>query len=239
MNYKLAVLSVCDSFYARRPQTQIVTRLMEKWGYDYRPYVDPLWQGWPDKVRCYTRDVPALLGTGVTHVMFIDAADVMMLCGPDELMERWTAFNHPWVYNAEVNIWPPNSFTPEEYPTPPGVFRYINGGAYLGELEHVAGWYNKWTNFGKDPIVCEKSDQHWMAERMVKHYPEAIILDQNCEVFQCGCGARVGPEPAIQISPGKVYNRLTDTYPVVIHANGGDDIIADTEWRTLWSSLLD
>ena len=233
MDYKLAVLSVCDYAFSQMPKTHAVSQIMDRFGYDYRLYVDPLWHGWPSKVKYYTEAVPKLLDTDpdITHVMFIDSSDVVLLCGPDELMARWKQFNHPWVYNAEPHIWPLNSFQPEDYPTPPDAYyRYLNGGAYIGELKHVAHYYRKWT---ETPIVCEKSDQHWMAERYLLDHPDAIQLDHGCKLFQCMCGS----DWLVDIVPGHLYNRETETDPKVIHFNGGTDITA-TDRRALWSQLV-
>ena len=229
MKHKLVVTSICDRFFATMPKTAAITDILHKWGYDYRPYVDLLWYGWPSKVYYYTDYVKTLLGEA-THIMFIDSSDVVLLCGPDELMERWAAFDHPWVYNAEPHIWPPNSFTPEDYPTPMVNNRYINGGAYIGEVEHVAYWYDQWT---QTPIVCEKSDQHWMAERFLKHWPDAIKLDTNCDLFQCMCGN----DWNVTVTPGHLHNNMTGTDPAVIHFNGGTDITA-LDRRGLWDCLI-
>ena len=160
--YKLVVSSVCDYAFSQKPKTKVVADILAKWGYDYRLYVDPLWHGWPSKVDYYTSYAKTLIGEA-THLLFIDSSDVVLLCGPDELMERFYEFNHPWVYGAEAAIWPPNTYQPSDYPTPPDAYdRYLNGGVYLGEVEHIAHYYAKWT---ETPIVCDKSDQQWMAER--------------------------------------------------------------------------
>jgi len=162
--------------------------------------------------------------------MLMDARDVVLLAGEEEIMERWESFDHPWVYNAEPFIWSPGSFEPDDYPPCDTLYRYLNAGVAIGEREHIIGWFNSWTL----PLYLPTGDQDWMAARYLDSYPAAIKLDSNCELFQCLCGSMVGDDPYVTIERGKVYNRMTDTYPLVIHANGGSDITLppfDTLWR--------
>jgi hypothetical protein len=231
MDYKLKVLSVVDQAYSVLPRVHAVTDILNHWGYDYTMKVDPLWFGWPSKLIGFI-DLVKNLDESYTHVMLIDAADVVVLAPPDQVMEQWLKFEHPWVYNAEPHIWSPGSFTPEEYPTPECTYRYLNSGASIGERAHILNWYEQWTEgFTKDPD-CKKGDQDWVAERFIKYYPIAIKIDINCELFQCMCGS----DWLTQIKPGAVYNTETETYPLIIHFNGGTDITA-SDRRGLWEQL--
>jgi len=158
---------------------------------------------------------------------------VVVLAGPDEVMERWREFEHPWVYNAEPFIWSPDSFQPEDYPTPDVTYRYLNSGAYIAEREHLVECFDRWTI----PCYLPRGDQDWMAARFIKEYPDAIALDYGCELFQCMCGSLVGDEPHCTIEPGKVVNHVTETEPLIIHFNGGDDITAPNR-RLLWEAMI-
>lgn len=232
---KLVVTSCTDLAFSRKPATEVIRQIMDKWGYDYRPYVDSLWYGWPSKLEYLIRACHEM--TDATHIMMIDAQDVVILCDPDELMERWAAFNHPWVYNAEPFIWSPNSFQPEDYPTPDVVFRYLNAGASISNREHMVKWFDKWTDFGKNKVVCKRGDQDWMAAHFISGYPDAIKLDINCDLFQCMCGSEVEEAPHVEVGPGHVHNLTTGTSPAVIHYNGGTDITEDKR-RVLWTPLV-
>lgn len=220
-------------------RTEAVTALLNHWGFDYRPVVDESWIGWPSKMLRFIRIAHELAAGGdYTHLMFIDARDIVLLTGPDEIMERWRKFNHPWIYSAEPNIWSPNSFTPEQYPTPDCVYRYLNGGASIGEVVHISEYFNKWTDDGENlPLSLPRGDQDWMAARFIEEYPDAIMLDHDCELFQCMCGSLVGPNPRCSIMPGKVVNHTTGTEPLIIHFNGGDDITSPSR-SILWRHLI-
>ena len=230
--FKLKVLSVVDRGFAALEKTKAVSRILAHHGYDHTQKVDPLWFGWPSKLMGHI-EMLQTLDESYTHVMLIDGADVVVLAPPDVVMERWFKLGHPWVYNAEPHIWSPNSFTPEQYPTPECYYRYLNAGACIGERKHILKWYSEWTNgFTEDP-KCKRGDQDWLAERLIKHYPDAIQLDHGCKLFQAMCGS----DWLVDIVPGHMYNRETETDPLIIHYNGGTDITA-LDRRALWSHWL-
>jgi len=233
---KLKVFSVVNVAFSEMPKTKAVCAILNHWGYDHSQYVDPSWFGWPSKLIGFIRLVSEL-DPSYTHVMLIDGADIVTLAPPDEVMEKWFKFDHPWVFNAEPFIWSPKSFTPEQYPTPQCTYRYLNAGANIGEREHIVKWYSEWTNGFTEIPACLRGDQDWYAERFIKHYPEAIQLDHNCELFQCMCGSEVGEDPLVTVKRGEAYNRETDTYPKILHYNGGTDItLPDRSF--LWDHLI-
>lgn len=231
MDFKLKVVSVADQGFAVLPKTLASASVLIHHGFDYTMKLDYLWCGWISKLW-HMMDTVADLA-GYTHLMFVDCADVVLLAGPDEIMERYFEFNHPWVYNAEEFIWSPDSFQPEDYPTPNVKYRYLNAGVSIGEIGHMFKWLDAWGRPGWIPT----GDQDWLAARFIESYPNAIKLDTNCDLFQCCCGSQVEPDPFVVLSPGKVYNRITDTYPLIIHFNGGTDI-TDSERRPLWEHYL-
>lgn len=231
---KLAVISVISQNLKDRPNVVAVRDILKHWGYHHIQHVDYLWHGWASKLEFSYRMCHEL--TDFTHLMYIDARDVVVLAGPDEVMDRWYAIGHPWVYSAEPFIWSPNSFQPEDYPTPDVTYRYLNSGAYIAEREHLVEWFDRWLPDGDIPAV-PRGDQDWMAARFIEEYPDAIALDVECELFQCMCGSLVEPEPYCVMEPGRVYNDLTATEPLIIHFNGGDDITTDDR-RILWAHLI-
>lgn len=230
--FKLKVAAVCCHSYAKTNKVKTVTTILEHHDFDYMLTVDPLWCSWLSKLDGFI-DVVNSLPAEYTHLMFIDAADVVLLAGPDEIMERYFGFNHPWVYAAEPFIWSPDSFQPDDYPTPCVVYRYLNAGASIGEIGHLRHWFNLWPR----PKDLPHGDQDWIAARFIENYPDAIKLDTNCELFQCMCGSQVYPDPYVQVGAGKVYNRVTGTNPLIIHHNGGTNI-CDSDRRFLWQHFL-
>lgn len=239
--HKLIVAFEVDAAYAMKPKCRAVKSILGYHGFDIRPNEITVWRGFIDKLLHFIDTVRELAALGAyTHLMFIDASDVVLLDGPDEVMRRYFAFNHPWVSVAEPFIWTQDSFTPEDYPTPDCLYRYFNAGASIGEISHLLKWVNWWTDNGKRPPVASdlpRGDQDWFAERFIAGYPDAMILDHQCELFQCMCGSLVGDDPHCVMTPGKVHNNITGTDPIIIHFNGGDDITTPDR-RELWQHWI-
>lgn len=231
IDYELAVISIISAPLANEPRVCAVRDILDHWGYHHIQLVDYIWRGFVSKLIFGDQMAHEL--TEFTHLMYVDARDVVVLAGPDEVMERWEQFNHPWVFNAEPFIWTPGSFQPEDYPTPDCFYRYLNSGAFIAERKHLARWFDRWAI----PLNLPTGDQDWMAARFIEDYPDAIALDVNCELFQCMCGSLMTDEPHCTMEPGKVRNDLTGTEPLVIHFNGGDDI-TDVDRRELWAHLI-
>lgn len=231
-SYRLKVASVADQGFAALPKTFAVASILIHHGFDYTMKLDYLWAGWISKLWHMMDVVEDLVR--YTHLMFIDCADIVALTGPDEIMERYFAFGHPWIFNAEEFIWSPDSFQSEDYPTPDVKYRYLNAGASIGEIGHMREWLlGTWGR----PSYIPGGDQDWLAGRFLDGYPDAIMLDTNCDLFQCMCGSQVEPDPYVVLSLGKAYNRITDTYPLILHFNGGTDV-CDSERKPLWEAYL-
>ncbi len=232
--YKLAVISIISHNLKDEPQVAAVRDILAHWGYHHIQHVDYLWHGWSSKLDFNYRMCHEL--TDFTHLMYVDARDVVVLAGPDEVMDRWYTIGHPWVYSAEPFIWSQGSFEPEDYSTPDVTYRYLNSGAYIAKREHLVEWFDRWIPNGAIPAL-PRGDQDWMAARFIEDYPAAIEVDCGCELFQSMCGSLVGDKPHCTMLPGYVCNLVTSTEPLVIHFNGGDDITKPNR-RYLWAHLI-
>lgn len=227
--FKLKVLSVVDPACAVEPQTVAVRKILAYHGYDHYQKIDYLWFGWPSKLIGFIEMVQTL-DESYTHVMLLDGRDVVVLAPQEDVMERFLQFKHPWVYGAEPHIWSPNSFQPEDYPTPQCAYRYLNAGACIGERMHILKWYSTWTNGFTEGPQCKRGDQDWLAARLIRHYPDAIKLDHYCHLFQNMCGS----DQLVDVIPGHMHNNETDSDPLIIHFNGGTDITVPKR-RGLWA----
>lgn len=236
--HKLLVAMVTDTACAVEPRTVAVKAVLKHHGFDILHTIPPVWCGQGDylsKLLGFINIVQEAAAVGkYTHLCFVDARDVIFLVGPDEVMERYLTLGHPWVYAAEPFIWPPDSFEPDDYPPCDTPYRYLNGGASIGEVGHMLEQFNLRTDGGKAlPTYLPKGEQGWLATLFLEGHPDAIKLDTGCELFMCLCGSRVGDEPYVTVSPGKVHNRVTGTDPLIVHFNGGDDVTAPGN-RELW-----
>lgn len=225
----LTVISVASPKWAVSDKVKICQKILKKQGFNTYLEVDDGWRGWRSKITFYTEAVKKL---GSKYVMFLDAADVIALAGPDEVIETYKELDHPWVYAAERNIWPRGSFKPDDYPPSESRYRYLNSGAYIGDREYIIEIYRDWTNNWTANYDAFWSEQFWVAQNYMRDQ-DSIRLDTGCKLFQCMAGAW-----NCEASPGRLYNPETDTYPLLVHFNGGVNIYKNPTAKTLWSSLV-
>lgn len=232
-DYNLAAIMSVSLNCVFEPGTMAVMEILEHHGWAVEREVEQVWTGFTAKIRWARRCAREL--TQYTHLMLIDARDVVVLASPDVIMERFLEFDHPWVCNAEPFIWPPGMYLPERYPKCDTPYRYLNSGAYIAEREHLLDCLTRWPDGGeelKEFMKGRNEDGPYFSEKYLNE-PGSIKLDHNCELFQCMCGSQVGEKPFVTVEPGHVHNRVTDTYPLIIHFNGGTNIAAPDR-RELW-----
>lgn len=190
-----------------------VTRILEAHWITYKVYGRGRWRGFGEKLlTCYKA---AREETGFTHILFIDAFDVIVLGRPDQLLERFREFGHPWVTCSEVNCWP-DSARADTFPECDTHWRFLNSGAYMAEREYLVDCLGRW---GGESISPGVDDQRFLTDRYLEE-PEAILLDTGCRLFQ----SLLGGWHLFDSGPGWLHNRFTDSDPLVLHHNGGADI---------------
>lgn len=205
----LAVLYASE----RNEKVEIVIRTLEAHWITYKLYGQGRWRGFGEKLLM-SYEV-AKKETDYTHILHIDAFDVIVLGRPDQLLERFLEFDHPWVSCAEVNCWP-DAARAGDYPACDSPWRYLNSGAYLAERQYLADCLERWGGARINPAA---DDQRFLTDRYLQE-PGVILLDTGCRLFQ----SLLGGWHLFDSGPGWLHNRLTGTHPLVLHHNGGADI---------------
>lgn len=222
MSNVAAIMSVSDNC-TKEAWTMAVYSILERHGWTIFREVEPRWAGFNSKLRWAKKCSREL--TDYTHLMLVDARDVVVLAGPDQVLEKFLEFEHPWVNATEPNIWPIGSFQESDFPEAPTSYRFLNSGLYMFEREHAEHlWWEKWPE-----IPQNGDDQRYLNTRYIEGYPDDIKLDHMCELFQCEAGSY----GQYTMSFGKFHNNYTNTDPLVIHFNGGSRI-SQNKWRVLW-----
>lgn len=200
-----------------------LARTLAAWGWEFRPQVGP-WQGFVSKLRGVHAALPKLAEEGFTHVLFTDAYDTVCVGPPDAVIPYC---DDGILLSCEKACWPDAGLA-KSYPSSPrSEWCHVNSGGYLGAIPAL---YAALMNADGD-------DQLWLTKKFLSDenkMTDAIKRDDGCEVFQtvghtvlpwckwnevfekhddCGC-------------PGRVYNKITGTYPVFVHGNGR----APMEW---------
>jgi hypothetical protein len=220
----IAVIMSVSQNCVNEQSTRAVYNILLNQGWDVHREIEPRWTGFNAKLRWAKKCSREF--TNYTHLMLVDARDVVVLVNPDTMLKKFEQFAHKWVNVAEPNMWPGNAWpSADVFPESPTPYRFLNSGLYMFEREYAEHmWWDVWPEI---PEVGD--DQEYMNNRYIEGYPDAIKLDHYCEMFQCVAGSTWCSE----FKFGDWHNTLTDTHPVAIHFNGGNKI-ADKKWRKLW-----
>ena len=206
-------------------QLQTVLHILKLRGIEYKVYgKQGEWRGFGEKLRAAHQAAKELRDE---HILFLDAYDTVVLGSENEILAQFEKLEHPWVCNAEPNIWPPGSFEPEDYPQVDTPWKYLNSGAYLAERTYLLEQFDRWVGTGRIPFNVD--DQRWLAGYYLSE-PGVIKLDTDCELFQC----LIGGWWAFETEPGVLYNTHTCTHPLILHHNGGADL-QEQRMRDIWA----
>jgi len=221
MNSIIAISVISENLIGEAKTVASLSTL-EAHGWTCARWLVDHWSGFALKLKTVYN--LAQKSTKFSHIMFVDARDVVLLGTPDQVLERFLEFDHPWVCGAEVNLWPVNSFPKDVFPPSSTCWRFLNSGAYVANREHLLSCFEKWPEIPNDA-----DDQRWLASRYLEN-PDDILLDTKCKLIQNMCGS----DHLMYMEYGRAYNMLTHTEPLIVHFNGGTDI-TDPDRRILWS----
>jgi hypothetical protein len=146
-----------------------------------------------------------------THILFLDSFDVVLAAGLDEIMAAYQEIGHTILFSAEKSCAPDPSLS-AHYPPAQTPFRYLNSGCFMGPVDEITRTCLKVSEYNQ-------SDQLTLHQVFLKG-DSGIGLDVGCRIFQCLFN--VGDE--LDYLGDRIYNRRTDTCPLVFHGNGFSDM---------------
>ena len=206
------------------PRLALVTGQLARYGVPYTVLGQAPWQGFGQKLLA----VQAAAETLTEDVLlFCDGYDTLVLDGPAALLRRFREIGMPWVSAAEPNIWPPGADQPAEYRDHSTPWPYLNSGLYMAERSYLQACFKLWC--AEEALHNATDDQAWLAGRYLRH-PERMLLDTRCQLFQC----LLGGWWAFEIQDAKLHNTVTDTWPLVVHHNGGGNLATYERTWPLW-----
>jgi len=168
-----------------------------------------------------------------TIVLVVDAFDVLVLAGWDEILEKLTQFSTPIVFSAEKGCWPDKELS-TVYPPPPllpqlsdsespktseqdgplSPYRYLNAGGYIGYAGALREAIQELS-----PRDDDRSDQRHYTRYFLDH-PDKVSLDYRATIFQTLFDVAPDDVAFDATEPTRVINRLTGTRPCILHGNG-------------------
>lgn len=163
------------------------------------------------------------------YTCFCDSWDLVWTTHPDAALERFQNFKTSILFNAERNLFPYDAELDRRIvDTMPS--RYLNSGFMLGETEAIITLldYIKVADIEDGVDMSEQGLFLWA----FLEQPVPMKLDKRSEVAQC---MFMEKREDFVLHPDSIHNKVYDTCPVVVHANGP----AKTEgvfpiWRELW-----
>lgn len=160
-------------------------------------------------------------------IIFTDTFDVLYAEDPRDVVEKAKKLGEKKgckiIWNAEKNCFPIPELAPL-HPQTDSKFKYLNSGWGVGETASIlaalkemnpdvlpddhkkpeGGWHHS----------CDQTA--WQKQMIYGTIP--IGLDNNCELCQAFCACE--PEE-FDFSEKKIKNKLTNSFPMVMHLNGG------------------
>ena len=168
--------------------------------------------GGAQKINLLKEELKSYPDLGNHIIMFTDSYDVLFNDGPKNIVKKFREMESTVVFSAEKTCWPDESLE-EKYPITMSEYRFLNSGGFIGYGDHINEIINK-VEVGND-----YDDQLYYTERFFDSLEgdKNIILDHQQDLFQT-LGNAV---ESVKVVDGKVYNHETNSYPMVIHGNGG------------------
>ena len=162
----------------------------------------------------------------VTHVMWLDGNDSLLLGDSTEILRKFKGIGFPIVISGEKNCYP-NVGWKLAYPsdTEPYPWRYVNSGGWIAERAFAEGLLPVLQRLA---TFCDQTC--WTMAYLLQLAP--IVVDLQCEIFQT---MFMSVTDVVQMThSGRLYNTLTGTLPTVGHWNGripGRDMV----WERLYA----
>ena len=210
-------------------------------GLSLRPYaMNKVYNGWTE-LKIYLLREEAL-SCPTSHILYTDARDAWFLGGPEEIAEKYNGLGAPpLMLSAQCDIFGTYADSYEGIPWDMSkTFRYIGTPGQLCEAKALAnalGWMQENYHLGpnSDPQGLPDDDPPWWNAYISQH-PGGVALDTECAIFM-----NAGSKPAegemfgdvLEWHGDRVFNKLTQQYPCVLHFNGGYSHALYGKWDRL------
>eukprot|EP00747_Dinoflagellata_sp_TGD_P221111 gnl/TRDRNA2_/TRDRNA2_92993_c0_seq1.p1 gnl/TRDRNA2_/TRDRNA2_92993_c0~~gnl/TRDRNA2_/TRDRNA2_92993_c0_seq1.p1 ORF type:complete len:424 (+),score=40.43 gnl/TRDRNA2_/TRDRNA2_92993_c0_seq1:105-1376(+) len=182
-------------------------------------YGDKAW--WPDGLGAKINALRDFVHARVADaelVLFVDAFDVMIFAGREEIVTSFEAMeqasNRSLFFNAEKDCFPfLDDICTDDYPQSPFYrWRYLNSGSFIGR-----GWAMKQMLRNSVDNVMPGSDQAYY-QRYFKAFPERVGLDTGCKLLCAIQGLGSSFDVLLQPERSRIINvRFPGHVPAIVH----------------------
>lgn len=156
-------------------------------------------------------------------VAVVDCFDSVFVRNSGVIINRFEAFQHPFVCSTQLGVWPDPDVL-ALHPPSPTPYRTLNAGAFMGSRVYLQKILEKfWTRSDK----TENDDQRFWT-RLYLENNDILKPDYKQEIFG-SCG-----DTHLHYVPGSgIRNRITGSFPAHFHGNGGTRMINILGWEGL------
>lgn len=157
-------------------------------------------------------------------ILFTDSYDVILLSGPDKIVQQFERFDARVVFSAEGFCWPDEELA-SRYPAVHRGKRYLNSGGFIGYAPEL---YNVVTS---SAVANDDDDQLfytrlYLNEELRNKF--RIKLDHRSDIFQNLNGAIADVELMFRGQEAYLQNTVYNTVPLVVHGNGPSKLVLNT-----------
>ncbi len=160
----------------------------------------------------------------VDCIMAVDSWDVLFVKPPDDIAKEWDAIGRPWICGAERALFPPADVS--VWPQCSSPYRFLNSGAIISTPKDMIAVLEAMNpdalpndHQKEDGSHHHQNDQQDYQQLFLKQ-PIPMLLDTECKFIWNLCDVPVTSADFPTNGAG-VFNVDTQTYPGIIHANGG------------------
>lgn len=181
------------------------------------------WTGWVGRLRAVLAQADPLRFLGFTHLIHVDAFDVICLGRPEELEPALADAGNPAMLMAAESACWPDSHRAAEYPPRELPWHFCHS-QYVLDL-------NQRPPFGLGVDLDHEDDQRHLTNLYLAGTP-GIVLDTKCRVIQSIAHNHPWYNFYDIREDKRVVNKVTKTAPIFFHGNGK----TDGSWIPGWVS---
>lgn len=183
----------------------------------------PNWKCAADKIYAVTEYIQHLPEDDI--VCFIDAYDSILYANPEEIKDRFLAYDTSILFSAETSVYPRtyetmyNDLHKETNPTGTSPYRFLHSGGYIGYVHSLRAMF-AWRDPTEIWAICSwGGDQNFYTEYYLTYarYAAIVKLDSENQVFHAAFRANTtGAE--INADGRFVLDEITT--PCLVHYHG-------------------
>ena len=220
-----------------------------RFGWQVRPYgLGLTYQGWVHIKLTLLLEEARTCPT--SHLLYTDARDAFFLAGPEEAADKYNLLGcPPLMLSAQPDIFGSYAKWYEGLPWDMSKrFRYIGTPGQLCEEDALAEaleWMLQRRATGEWGEMPDDDPPWWC--NFIRERPGQLALEHDCSIFMnCGSYIEEGMwANVLEIRDGvgdcgRVHNRITDSWPCILHFNGGASDALMGKWDLLkpyWRAL--